>query len=115
MKYRGSCHCQRIAYEVEGEIDALMQCNCSICSRRGYLLWFVSRDQVQLSTPVEDMSSYQFGKQRIRHNFCPRCGCAPLGFGADEQGNEMVAINARCLEGVDLEAVTINHFDGKAI
>jgi ABC-type uncharacterized transport system substrate-binding protein len=41
VKYRGSCHCGNIAFEVEGLIDKAMACNCSICSRKGSLLWFV--------------------------------------------------------------------------
>lgn len=41
MNYRGSCHCGTIAYEVEGDLDQVIQCNCSLCSRRGWLLWFV--------------------------------------------------------------------------
>ena len=44
MKYRGSCHCGKIAFEVEGTLEQVMECNCSLCSRRGYLLWFVPRE-----------------------------------------------------------------------
>ncbi|MGR8981112.1 MAG: GFA family protein [Gammaproteobacteria bacterium] len=38
MKHKGSCHCGRIAFEAEGELEQVMDCNCSICSRRGSLL-----------------------------------------------------------------------------
>jgi hypothetical protein len=41
--HRGSCHCGKVAFEVEGEIGEVTACNRSICSRRGSLLWFVSR------------------------------------------------------------------------
>ena len=51
MKYKGSCHCGRVAFEVEGEIKGAMACNCSICQRKGSLLWFVPRAQLQLLTP----------------------------------------------------------------
>lgn len=37
MNYKGGCHCGRIAFDVEGEIDQVMECNCSICTKRGYL------------------------------------------------------------------------------
>src|SRR5438046_1796199 len=43
--YSGSCHCGRISFEVEGDLSEVKECNCSHCSRKGYLLWFVSRDQ----------------------------------------------------------------------
>lgn len=115
MKYTGSCHCGGIRYDVEGDIDALMQCNCSICSRKGYLLWFVPRNKVQLQTPESGMSTYTFNKHQIKHNFCPTCGCSPIGFGSDGKGNEMAAINARCLEDVELSSFTINHVDGRSL
>ena len=48
MKYKGSCHCGGIAFEVEGDdLNEVMSCNCSICSRKGSLLWFVPRERFQ--------------------------------------------------------------------
>ena len=47
MQYHGSCHCGNVAYEVEGEIKEAYSCNCSLCSRRGGLLWFAPRRQIQ--------------------------------------------------------------------
>ena len=49
MKYKGSCHCGKIAFEVEGELNGAMACNCSMCSRKGSLLWFVPRDQLHVA------------------------------------------------------------------
>ena len=48
MKYKGSCHCGKVAFEVEGELNGAMACNCSMCSRKGSLLWFVPRDQLHV-------------------------------------------------------------------
>lgn len=115
MKYTGSCHCGDINYEVEGEIDTLLECNCSICSRRGYLLWFTSASQVDLKTPEDNMSTYTFNKHHIRHTFCKSCGCAPISFGADAEGNEMAAINARCLEDFDISSLPVNQYDGRSV
>ena len=114
MNYKGSCHCGHIAYEVEGELTGAMACNCSICSRRGSLLWFVPRDKLRLLTPEKDMSTYTFNKHVIQHRFCPTCGMHPFGEGVDPQGNKMAAINIRCLENIDLDAVPVNHFDGRS-
>lgn len=114
MNYKGSCHCGHIAFEVEGELTGAMACNCSICSRKGSLLWFVPRDKLRLLTPEKDMSTYTFNKHVIRHRFCPTCGMHPFGEGVDPQGNKMAAINIRCLENIDLDAVPVNHFDGRS-
>lgn len=114
MKYHGSCHCGRIAFDVEGEIGSALSCNCSMCQRRGSLLWFVPRDKFALSTPESDMSTYLFNKHVIRHHFCPNCGIAPFSEGKDAKGNPMAAVNIRCLEGIELEKIPVKHFDGRS-
>lgn len=117
MKYQGSCHCGRISYELDAEQlpDEVVGCNCSICQRRGHLLWFIPRANLQLKTPETDMTYYTFNKHRIKHYFCPICGCAPFGIGADGKGNEMAAINVRCLEGVDIALLKVKMFDGRSL
>jgi hypothetical protein len=69
MKYRGSCHCGQVAFEAEGDIGRVVSCNCSICSKKGALLWFVPRAQFQLLTPPDDVAGYTFahcGKGQCR-------------------------------------------------
>ena len=115
MNYRGSCHCGRIAFEVEGTIDSAMSCNCSICQRKGSLLWFVPRAQFKLATPEENASTYTFNKHVIKHHFCPVCGIHPYGEGADPTGRATAAVNVRCLEGIELGSVAVTHFDGRSL
>lgn len=112
MIYQGSCHCGTIAFEVEGEINAAIACNCSICSRKGSLLWFVARDKLKLLTPEDAAATYTFNKHVIKHRFCPRCGIHPYGEGVDPQGRAMAAINIRCLEGIDIDTIPVQHYDG---
>ena len=114
MKYTGSCHCGKVAFEVEGTIAGAMACNCSICQRKGSLLWFVPRDALKLTTPESNAASYTFNKHAIEHRFCPVCGIHPYGEGTDPKGNRMAAINIRCLEGIDLAAIPVQHFDGRS-
>jgi hypothetical protein len=113
--HSGSCHCGRIAFEVDGQIDSALACNCSICSRRGSLLWFVPRERLRLLTPDDAASSYTFNKHVIQHRFCPTCGIHPYGEGVDPKGNKMAAINLRCLEGVDLASIPVHPFDGRSV
>ncbi len=115
MIYKGSCHCGRIAFEVDGEINGAMACNCSICSRKGSLLWFVPREKLHLLTPEEAASTYMFNKHAIQHRFCPVCGIHPYGEGVDSKGQRMAAINVRCLESVDLAAIPVKNFDGRSL
>ena len=115
MKYKGSCHCGQVVFEVEGELEQLTDCNCSICSRLGSLLWFVPREKLHLLTSEANLSSYAFGERTIQHHFCPTCGIHPFGEGVDPKGNRMAAINVRCLEEVDHSALPLNHYDGRAL
>ena len=115
MTHKGSCHCGQVKFEVEGTFDTAMECNCSHCSRKGYLLWFLPREKLTLLTPEDAMAAYTFNKHAISHRFCPHCGCAPLAFGIHPAtGVATAAINVRCLEGVDPKSLKIVPVDGRS-
>lgn len=115
MKYTGSCHCGNIKFEVEGELEGVIACNCSICSRKGSLLWFVPSAQFTLFTSRDNITTYTFNTQVIKHQFCKVCGVQPFGEGTDPKGNAMVAVNIRCLENVNPEEIPVHHYDGKSL
>ena len=116
MTYKGSCHCGKVAFEVEGEIDSALACNCSICRRRGSLLWFVPRDKLRLQGREEDAATYLFNRHVIRHRFCPACGIHTWGEAIHPKtGQPTAAINIRCLDSVDLGKVPVHHFDGASL
>lgn len=111
MTHRGSCHCGQVRFEVQGEFDSVIECNCTHCSRKGYLLWFVGGDDLKVLEQPATLPTYLFNKHVIRHHFCPNCGCAPFATG-ENQGKPTVAINIRCLEDVDLTTVKRVPWDG---
>jgi hypothetical protein len=115
MKYKVSCHCGKVALEFEGDVKEGMACNCSICQRKGSLLTFMPRAAVKWLTPEGAASSYTFNKHRIKHRFCPTCGMQPYAEAQDKNGNPTVAVNVRCIEGIDLASITVKHFDGRAL
>ena len=114
MLYKGSCHCGRVAFEVEGTLTGATSCNCSICRRKGILMWFVPRDKLQLSSSEQNASTYTFNKHVIKHRFCPICGIHVYGEGVDPKGHPMAAVNIRCLDDVELETVPVTQFDGRS-
>ena len=115
MNYQGSCHCGRVKFEVEGDITSATSCNCSICQRKGTLMWFVPRNAMRLITPEEDAGTYLFNKHLIRHRFCPTCGIHPYGEGTAPSGEAMAAINIRCIEGIDFQVIPVTPFDGRSM
>lgn len=107
----GGCHCGRIRFEVQGHPERVSQCNCSICARTAYLHWPVEPERVRLLTRDGDWSSYRFGTSRAEHRFCTTCGISPFRIARSDP--DKITINARCLEGVDLDRLEIVRFDGR--
>lgn len=114
MKYQGGCHCGGIAFELEAEaITKAIDCNCSMCRKRGGLLAFFPRAAVTLTTPESALGTYTFNRNQIRHHFCPACGIAPFSEGVDPgSGMATAAVNLRCLSEVDLAALDVTPVDG---
>ncbi|NUZ05344.1 GFA family protein [Piscinibacter koreensis] len=112
--HSGSCHCGRVAFDVDGAIDGGLACNCSMCQRKGSLLWFVPREHLRLKTPDETASSYTFNQHRIRHRFCPTCGIHPYAEATGPDGQPMAAVNLRCIEGIDLASIPVREYDGRS-
>jgi hypothetical protein len=115
MSIRGSCHCGRIAYRLDAEPREAIECNCSICRRKGALLAASAPDLFHLETSREDIATYTFGEHVIRHQFCKTCGCAPFAEGTGPDGEAMVAVNLRCAENIDLSTIKITQFDGASL
>jgi hypothetical protein len=70
---------------------------------------------LRLLTPEADAGTYLFNKHLIRHRFCPTCGIHPYGEGKAPSGEDMAAINIRCIEGIALDAIPVTTYDGRAV
>jgi hypothetical protein len=113
--HTGSCHCGKIAFQFEGgPISEGMECNCSLCGRKGALMHFVPAAAFTLKTPRDTLATYRFNKHVIDHHFCRDCGIAPFSEGKDAKGNTMVAVNLRCVDGVDPRGLKIAFHNGIA-
>lgn len=113
MKYTGGCHCGEVRFEVDLELDSVVACNCSICSKKGHLLAFASEESFRLLQGEGALSDYQFGSKKIHHLFCSKCGIGSFGRGTTPDGKAMRAINTRCLDNVDFESLSIQKVNGK--
>lgn len=111
--YMGSCHCGNVRFEVTAEIAKASACNCSICSRVGWLMVSVPPEQFKLHAGADAQSDYQFGRKTMHHTFCRTCGIHAYG-AYSAGGQDKVIVNLRCLEGLDVDALEIQTFDGKS-
>ena len=113
MAFEGSCHCGKVAFAVEADPpEQALSCNCSHCRRKGMLLAFFPAAQFTLTRGAEFLKSYFFYKHAIEHRFCAECGTEPFAHGRMPDGTETRAINLRCVETVDLDALAIEKIDG---
>ncbi|RWR00639.1 aldehyde-activating protein [[Pantoea] beijingensis] len=113
MAYEGSCHCGAVAFQVSGETPTeAIGCNCSHCRRKGFLLSFVPAERFSLTEGEDSLTEYYFNKHNIAHHFCSICGCQPFGRGKGPGGEEIVAINLRCVPSIDIDSLIVQQLDG---
>lgn len=110
--YQGGCQCGAVAYEVDTALEPLIECNCSRCKPLGSILTFVPAGQFRLLAGEDAATDYQFNHHAIHHLFCRTCGIQSFARGQTPNGEEMVAINVRCLEGVDPWTLETQKVDG---
>lgn len=114
-KYSGSCHCGKVRFEVTvtEQLTRAGVCNCSICGRAGWLIASVPPEQFELVSGGDAQVDYQFGRRTMHHLFCGTCGIRSFGRYSSE-GQEKVLVNLRCLDGLDVDALEVQKFDGKS-
>ena len=111
MKLRGGCHCGAVRFEVDApEQLHCQQCNCSICSKSGFLHLIVPKSAFSLLDGEDSLSTYTFNTGVAQHYFCKVCGIK--SFYVPRSNPDGYDINIRCLEPFP-ENVTIDDFDGQ--
>lgn len=111
MIYQGSCHCQAITFELEApEVIEADYCNCSVCSKSGYLHLIVPKSRFKLLSGQESTSTYTFGSGIAKHIFCKVCGVKP--FYIPRSNPDGVDVNVHCLD-TKPTSVNITNFDGQ--
>ena len=109
--YEGGCHCGRVRFRVRGDLGKVSECNCSICSKKGFLHLIVPLTDFALLSGESELSTYQFNTKVARHTFCRTCGVHP--FYVPRSDPDKIDVNARCLDGVDVRELEPAPFDGK--
>jgi len=112
MKHRGSCHCGAVSYEVEAPADLeVTECNCSICSKSGYLHLIVANTDFKLLSGEDDLITYTFDSGEAKHLFCKNCGIK--SFYIPRSHPDGFSVNVRCLDESTIKSIKITPFDGK--
>ena len=113
MKYIGSCHCKNIEFQIETDLEKIIQCNCSICIRRNAKMIIVPKDKFNLIKGEQDLALYQFNSNIAKHYFCKKCGIyTHHNRKSDPNG---MGVNLGCiyeLDAMDYDAIS---FDGRKL
>jgi len=108
----GGCHCGAVRFRVRAPSDIVVHdCNCSMCSRVGYLHLIVGREDFELLSGGDDLTEYRFNTGTARHLFCRRCGVK--SFYVPRSHPDGISVNARCLDPGAVPAMTVRPFDGR--
>ena len=111
-KHRGGCHCGRVRFEVLAPARIRVnECNCSICSKTGYLHLVVPKERFTLLSGADVLTEYRFNTGQARHLFCSVCGIK--SFYVPRSHPDGISVNARCLDEGTVEEMTIGQTDGR--
>lgn len=112
-KHQGSCHCGRVTFEVDTDLDTTVRCNCSLCRRKGAVMSIVGEDAFRLLTGEEDLGLYQYHTGVARHYFCNHCGI--YTHHRPRRSPDKYAFNVGCLDDVDTFSLQPKVLDGASL
>jgi hypothetical protein len=112
IKHTGGCHCGRVRFEVLAPAQLqVYECNCSICSKAGYLHLIVPADRFKLLCGGEALSCYTFNTHTAKHLFCSTCGVK--SFYVPRSHPDGFSVNVRCLDPGTVGAMAVQAVDGR--
>jgi hypothetical protein len=109
--YEGSCHCGRVQFRVTGDLGNTVVCNCSMCTKKGFLHLIVAPEAFALLQGRAALTTYRFNTGVAQHTFCRHCGIHP--FYVPRSHPDKIDVNVRCLAGVDPALMSPRPFDGQ--
>ena len=110
--HHGGCHCGAVRFTVRAPARITAQsCNCSICSRTGFLHLIVPASAFTLEAGQDQLTEYTFNTGVARHLFCRRCGVK--SFYRPRSNPDGWSINVHCLDPGTVAQLDIEPFDGQ--
>ena len=112
VRHTGGCHCGRVRFEIQAPMHIeVSDCDCSICSRTGYLHLIVPKSRFKLLSGEDALTTYQFNTKTAKHLFCSHCGIK--SFYVPRSHPDGYSVNARCLDEGTVTGMTVKKTDGK--
>jgi len=110
--HSGGCHCGRVRFELDAPAEVTVtECNCSICSKTGYLHLIVPQAKFRLLKGADSLTTYTFNTGKAKHHFCRVCGIK--SFYAPRSHPDSYSVNLRCLDEGTVKRMNVRPFDGR--
>ena len=109
--FEGGCHCGRVRFRITADLAHIVECNCSICTKKGFLHLIVPPEHFELLCGWDELTTYEFNTLTAKHTFCRHCGIH--AFYVPRSDPEKFSVNVRCLDDVDLTKTRPDGFDGR--
>jgi hypothetical protein len=107
----GGCHCGAVRYRVTVRSRDAVECNCSICAKKGFLHLIVRENDFELLRGADAITTYTFGTRTAKHHFCSRCGIP--SYYRPRSHPDRVDVNVRCLDHLHPSDFRFTSFDGQ--
>jgi hypothetical protein len=111
QRFEGGCHCGRVRFRVTGDLARTTECNCSMCTKKGILHLIVPPEDFEILEGSEELTTYRFNTGVAEHKFCRHCGIC--SFYVPRSHPDMIDVNVRCLDDVDVSKLSPAPFDGR--
>jgi hypothetical protein len=112
VKHTGGCHCGQVRFEVTAPAKiTVSECNCSICSKSGYLHLVVPAERFRLVSGADSLTTYTFNTGTAKHLFCKVCGIK--SFYVPRSHPDGFSVNARCLDPGTVEEMSVRQTNGR--
>lgn len=108
----GGCHCGKVHFRVRfADPPELLDCNCSICTKSGFLHLIVDKADFTLERGADALTDYRWGSGTARHLFCSSCGIK--SFYVPRSHPDGFSVNWRALDDVDDVVPRVRFYDGR--
>jgi hypothetical protein len=108
--YQGGCHCGAVRFQVIVKKYEALECNCSICRKKGFLHLLIPLTEFTLISGGEFLTTYTFNTGIAKHTFCKICGIHPFYHPRSHPNG--IDVNVRCLDEDIVSQFQIQFFDG---
>ncbi|WP_107668639.1 GFA family protein [Cyanothece sp. BG0011] len=111
VRVQGGCHCGAVRFEAIIDQFEAIDCNCSICRKKGFIHLLVPPENFTLIKGEQMLTTYTFNSHTAQHTFCSICGIHSFYHPRSHPG--WFDVNVNCLDQVTRSDFEIKSFDGQ--